>query len=127
MALCTRCAQIDIKDFTDWEDDIQDVPHLKSMWDLKISASTCSFCKLLFEQFSQHPYFVQPGPERKGSEIILRGAQRVDENWNQGGIYLIRARCANPDIKAWLSLYLDEDCTLWLFHPKTESRPPSNC
>jgi len=108
MALCTRCAQLDIIDFTDWEKDLQDVPHLASLWDLKVSASTCSFCNLLFQQFSQSSFFKQPEPEQKSSQIILRGAQCVDEDWNQGAIYLIRARCANPDLQAWLGLYVDK-------------------
>lgn len=108
--LCTTCTNLDIKDFTDWDNDIQDVPHVDSLWTLKQSSVTCTLCRLLYTEFEKATFFKAPEQEeeKRSSSIILRGAQHVDEEWNTGGIYLIRARCDSLGIKAWIGVYADE-------------------
>jgi hypothetical protein len=108
MPLCAICNQLDIKDFTDWEDDIQDVPHHASLWELKLSSSSCTVCKLIYTEFMKHKFFREPKQEERNTPVVLRGGQHVDEDWNAGGIYIIRARCDSIGIKAWLGLFQDE-------------------
>jgi hypothetical protein len=108
MSLCPCCTRIDLRNFTDSENDIQDVPHVESLWALKLSSSTCSLCNLIFTELSKSPSFREPEAGEKFSRITLRGAQYVDEEWNQGGIYLIRARCDSARLVARLGVYVDE-------------------
>jgi hypothetical protein len=108
MSLCPCCTRIDLRNFTDSENDIQDVPHVESLWALKLSSSTCSLCHLIFTELSKSPLFREPEAGEKSSRITLRGAQYVDEEWNQGGIYLIRARCDSARLVARLGVYVDE-------------------
>jgi hypothetical protein len=108
MSLCPCCIRIDLRNLTDPENDLQDVPHLESLWALKISSSTCSLCNLIFTELSKSPSFQEPEPGEKSSTIILRGAQYVDEEWNQGGIYLIQARCDSARLATRLGVYVDE-------------------
>ena len=108
MSLCSICTKLDIKDFTDWDNDVQDVTHIDSLWTLKVTSETCQLCSLLFNEFAKHNSFKHPRPGEKSSPIILRAAQHFDEDWNVGGIYLIRARCDSLGIKAWIGLYPEE-------------------
>jgi hypothetical protein len=75
---------------------------------LKLSSSTCSLCNLILTELAKSLSFREPEAGEKGSRIILHGAQYVDEEWNQGGIYLIRVRCDSARLVARLGVYVDE-------------------
>lgn len=109
MPLCTTCDKLDLCDLTDWDNDLQDVPHHKSLANLKQSALTCELCKLFYNGLAADQAIVETGgPENVDSPIILRGRQYLDYESNQGGIYVLKARCDSARARALFGLYMDE-------------------
>jgi hypothetical protein len=109
MPLCTICDELDLCNLTDWDNDLQDVPHHKSLASLKQSALTCKLCRLFFNGLAADQAMVATGcPEMADSPIMLRGRQYVDDESNQGGIYVLKARCDRARTRALFGLYVDE-------------------
>jgi hypothetical protein len=111
MALCAICDNLDLRNLTDWDNDLQDVPHHKSLTSVKQSALTCALCDLFFKGLSaQQPAIAAEGQNWQISPIIIRGRQYVDDESNQGGIYLLKVRCDEARASALFGLYTDESC-----------------
>jgi hypothetical protein len=111
MPLCSICDKLDLRDLTDWDNDLQDVPHRKSLASLKQSALTCELCRLFSNGLAADQSIVASGgPELADSPVILRGRQYVDYEGNQGGIYMLKVRCDRARVRALFGLYTDESC-----------------
>jgi len=109
MPLCTTCDKLDLCDLTDWDNDLQDVPHHISLANLKQSALTCKLCRLFYNGLATDQAIVETGgPGNVDSPIILRGRQYLDYESNQGGIYVLKARCDSARARALFGLYVDE-------------------
>ena len=109
MSLCEICEKLDLQSLTDWDNDVQDVPHHKSLAILKQSSLTCALCKLFFNGLSADQPIVRSDADSFGnSPIILRGRQYLDDESNQGGIYVLKVRCDKARARALFGLYADE-------------------
>jgi len=113
MPLCAICDNLDLRNLTDWDNDLVDIPHHKSLASLEQSALTCALCRLFFSGLSAHqPTAVTEKSDISDSPIILRGRQYLDYESNQGGIYVLKARCDRVQARALFGLYTDESCYL---------------
>ena len=111
MPLCSVCDKLDLYDLTDRDNDLQDVPHRKSLASLKQSALTCELCRLFFNGLAADQSIVATGAsEVADSPIVLRGMQYLDDESNQGGIYMLKVRCDRARARALFGLYTDESC-----------------
>jgi hypothetical protein len=109
MPLCSFCDSLDLCDLTDWDNDLQDVPHHKSLASLMQSAMTCALCKLFLNGLAvDRPVVATGGAEIADSPIVLRGRQYLDDESNQGGIYVLKVRCDRARARALFGLYTDE-------------------
>jgi hypothetical protein len=109
MPLCGICDTLDLRNLTDWDNDVQDIPHQKSLHALKQSSLSCALCELIFKELSVEQPLVKSEPAKFGdSPIIIRGRQYLDEESNQGGIYMLKVRCDKARIRALFGLYADE-------------------
>jgi hypothetical protein len=116
MPLCSICDNLDLSKLTDAENDLQDIPHHKSLANLKQSALSCALCKLFFKGSSVIPGIRWPDTsDLEDSPVTLRGRQYLDDKDNQRGIYALKVRCDTARVHALFGLYTDEGwrCTLF--------------
>jgi len=111
MPLCAICDNLDLYNLTDSDNDLQDVPHHKSLPSLKQSALTCPLCDLFFKGLSaDQPIMRTEDHKLENSPVFLRGWQNLDDESNQGGIYVLKVRCDRARARALFGMYTDEGC-----------------
>ncbi|KEY64556.1 hypothetical protein S7711_03622 [Stachybotrys chartarum IBT 7711] len=112
--LCAVCERMDLADLRDWEGDMQDAPHHKSLAELKENAKSCDLCQIILNGFVEKldkDDVDQLVWEARDAQIIWRGRAFVDENtdWEPTGLYMITVRCdkAGPRGRVRLTPYVD--------------------
>ncbi|KAK3380954.1 heterokaryon incompatibility protein [Podospora didyma] len=119
MSLCSLCQTLDLKDLVDWDNNLQDIPHHRSLEQLETAAaSSCRLCKLFLDALM--PSLKNADPDIwKDSPIILRGIQHLDDDYEPQGIFWLKVRCdrAGFGAYAYFSLYPDDH------DPKSASIP----